>query len=357
MNLTAIIAPFALVAALTAQTTVVVPCDLDNTLYQDLSGSKSNGLGTSVFVGENGVGLARRAVLRFNITGSVPPGAKVVAATLKMNITLTQDLGVLPVDIHRVTASWGEGNSTPSGVGGGGGGGGGTSQTNDATWIHRFYSATLWATPGGDFAPTPSASFAMPILGSFTVPASPDLVADVQAWRDTPSTNFGWILKARTENTTYTARRLDSRQSATVANRPTLTVSYLLPGQTGVWGTGCPSGAGTFTFAFTGSMVGGQTVNLTHTNGVANAIGANFFALQLNAPGIDLFPSCPAYLPPAGGWIAGNVFVFDAIGSVASPWPVPTGFPGLFFMSQSLALDNTSPFGLILSNAGVAVIQ
>ena len=148
--------------------------------------------------------------------------------------------------------------------------------------VPKEYLATtnhFWATPGGDFQSTPSFSFAMPTAGTFVVPASPGLVADVQGWRNNPASNFGWILKAQAENTIYTARRLDSRQSLTAANRPTLTVTYLLPGQTATWGTGCPSGANTFSFAFTGSMVGGQTANLTHTYGVPNAIGANYFAL------------------------------------------------------------------------------
>lgn len=357
MNLTAIIAPFALVAALTAQTTVVVPCNADNTLYQDLSGSKSNGAGTSVFVGENAVGLARRAVLRFDVASTVPAGATIVSAQLQMNVTLTQDLLPLPVDAHRITASWGEGNSTPSGVGGAGGGGGGTPQANDATWIHRFYTGTLWSTPGGDFVPTPSFSFGMPIAGMFLVPTSPGLVADVTAWRNNPATNFGWLLKANSETTSYTARRLDSRQSPTIVNRPVLIVTYLLPGQTSAWGVGCPSGPVTFQFAFSGAMIGGQSVFLTNSNGPPNAIAANFFALELNPPGVELYPSCRAYLPPAGGWIAGNVLVLDVNGAGISSWPVPTGYPGLFFMSQSLALDSNAPFGLVLSNAGVAVIQ
>lgn len=350
-------APLLTIAALTAQTTVVVPCDLDNTLYQDLSGSISNGQGRSFYVGETGVGLARRTVLRFNIAGSLPAGAQVVAASLKMNITLTQDASPLPVDAHRVTASWGEGNSTASG-GGGGGGAGGPAQANDATWMHRFYSATSWATPGGDFQPTPSFSFAMPTAGTFVVPASPGLVADVQAWRDNPAVNFGWLLKAQVENTIYTARRLDSRQSLTTANRPTLTVTYLLPGQKDTWGIGCPSWSGNFTFNFTGSMVGGQYAYLFHTNGPIAGIGANWFALQLNHPGVPLYPACNVYLPASSAaWIPGNLFLFDGGGVASSPWLVPAAYPGLYFMSQSVALDATSPVGLILSNAGVAVIQ
>jgi len=356
VKLLSFVVPFVLSAAVAAQTTVVVPCTLDNTLYQDLSGSTSNGVGRSVFVGENGVGLARRALLRFDVAAAVPAGAKIVAASLQMHVVLTQDALPLPIDVHRVSASWGEGNSSASGPGGGGGAGT-TAQTNDATWLHRLYPASMWTTPGGDFAPTPSFSFAMPTGGTFTVPANPGLVADVQSFRDNPGTNFGWVLKANQENISYTARRLDSRQSTTVANRPTLSITYLLPGQTATFGTGCPSPVSPFTAGWSGPMVGGTTLNLNHTNGPANGIGANLFALELNQPGVLVAPSCSIFLPLSGNWIAGNVFVFDGAGAAASPWPVPTAYPGLFFMSQSLAPDVTAPFGLVFSNAVVAVIQ
>ncbi len=345
-----------LATGLAAQTTVSVACNLDSTLYQDLSGSISNGAGRNVFVGETATGLARRALLRFDVAGAVPAGAKIVAATLRLNVNRCIDSADLLVDAHRLSTTWGEGASSPSGAGGGGGAGG-PSQTGDATWIHRFYSTTLWTTPGGDFSVTPSFTFALPTTGALVVPASPGLVADVQAWLDTPATNFGWILKSQSETTSLTARRLDSRQSLTPVARPTLDVSYLLPGQVGTWGIGCPSGAGTFSFTFTGSMVGGQTAFLSHTNGPANALGINIFALELNQPGIDLVPGCTVYLPASGAWITGFGFVLDGAGATSLAWPLPTVYPGLYFMSQSVAFDAAAPLGFVLTNAGVGVIQ
>lgn len=341
-----------LLPGVTAQTTVNITANLDNTLYEDLTGSLSNGIGTSIFVGQTASADIRRALVRFNVAAVVPAGAAIVSASLRFNVAQSTAAVPLDVDIHACTRSWGEGTSAALG----GGGSGALATAGDATWLHRFWNTTPWSTPGGDFNPTPSATFSMPTFGLATVDATPGLVADVQSWLNTPANNLGWLLKAQTESPliTSTARRLNSRESAT--NKPTLTVSYLMPGQTGSWGTGCPSGPGTFTFAFLGPMIGGTTVQLAHSNGTPNDLGFNIFALELYQPGLPLMPSCNLYLPLSGNWILGNAFVFDASGSALSPWPVPTAYPGLFFMSQSLSLASNA-LGLNLSNAGVAQIQ
>jgi hypothetical protein len=51
------------------------------------------------------------------------------------------------------------------------------------------------------------------------------MVADVQAWLDAPSTNFGWIVSGD-ESASNTSKRFDSRQNATSANRPSLQITY-----------------------------------------------------------------------------------------------------------------------------------
>ncbi|MBL8750734.1 MAG: DNRLRE domain-containing protein [Planctomycetes bacterium] len=340
-----------LATTLTAQTTVNVVSNIDNTLYEDLAGATSNGAGTSVFCGLTGGASIRRALLRFDVAGSVPAGASIVAVSLSMNVGQSNDTVPMITDVHRVSRSWGEGTS----VAVGGGGAGGTATTGDATWLHRFFNTTTWTTAGGDYVASRSATFPMPVIGPFTVPASPGLVADVQDWLNNPSTNFGWVLKAQDETIAVTARRINSREAA--SGRPTLAVTYLLPGQSASWGTGCPTSFGNFSFTFTGSMVGGQTAFLSHTNGPANSLAINIFALELNQPGIDLLPGCTVYLPASGAWITGFGFVIDGAGVGTLPWPLPTAYPGLYFMSQTVAIDPAAPLGFVLSNAGVGVIQ
>src|SRR5437867_1594192 len=47
----------------------------DNTLYQTVDGSLSNGVGRYVFAGETAVGTLRRAVMEFDIACNIPAGA------------------------------------------------------------------------------------------------------------------------------------------------------------------------------------------------------------------------------------------------------------------------------------------
>lgn len=334
-----------------AQTTVAVPCNIDNTLYQDAAGAFSNALGESLFVGVTAQGKVRRTLLRFDVAGTVPAGAHVIAARLEMNVI--QSGAALPTDVaaHRVLVAWGEGTSYAIT---GGGGQGAPSTTGDATWIHASYPTIAWPA-GGAFAAATSFVMSMPNFGLCQSPASMQSTADVQAWLEQPAQNFGWLLKAEVETAQASrARRLDSRES--LGTKPVLHVTYVLPGQGGTWGTGCPTTNGAFAFTFGGAIVGGTTIQLQHASGPANSVGANFFALDFDPVGATLLPGCTVWLPANQSLIAGFLVLLDGAGNGTTPWTLPTNYPGLFFMSQSVALDG-SPLGFVLSNAGVATIQ
>ncbi|MBX3464000.1 MAG: DNRLRE domain-containing protein [Planctomycetes bacterium] len=335
-------------ADLAAQTTVTIPCAADNTLYEDVAGSVSNGKGSGIFVGVNGIGMKLRTVLRFDVAAALPANASIVSARLTVQSTQSQYTPSLAVTGHRLLQDWGEGNS----IAPAGGGFGGSSSPGDATWIHTFYPGSFWTNAGGDFAPA-SFTISMPRLGVAQSSATPDAVADVQFWLDNPAQNFGWLLKTN-EAVVGAARRLASRESAT-GTKPTLTVQYVVPGQTGVWGTGCPTVFGTHTFQYVGGMIGGNTIQLLHTNAPPNSVGINYFALELFQPGGLLQPSCNLYLPATQSWIPGLVFLTDGAGTGSSFWPVPAIYPDLYFVTQSAVLDN-SALGLALSNAGVGKI-
>jgi hypothetical protein len=204
-----------------------VPADLiiiapsrDNTIYEDPAGSLSNGAGPSLFSGQNSGSLARRALLHFDVAGAIPAGSTVTAATL----TLHMSQGNTPVTMHalrRALADWGQGASVASGSGGGGG----AAQSGDATWLHAFYPASAWASPGGDFSSVPSASAAVAGLGFYTW-ASPLLTADIQAMLNEPALNFGWFLLGD-ESAASTAKRFDSREHVDSLVRPSLTIEYI----------------------------------------------------------------------------------------------------------------------------------
>lgn len=344
-----VFAALASFATLPAQTTVTVQCAADNTLYQTLTGDASNGAGTGIFVGLNAFGSIRRAVLRFDVAAAVPAGAKVLSARLNLNTVQSTVALPLPITGHRLLQSWGEGTSVASG----GGGGGGVATTNDATWLHRFWNTSFWTTPGGDFAATPSFTAAMPPIGSFSSDLSRAAADDVQSWLNTPASNFGWLLKMVNETLSSTAHRIESREST--GQKPTLTVTYLLPGQNGTYGVGCPVGAGNFAAAWVGAPVGGSTVQITKSNAPAGSVGADFFALSLDPAGVTLMPSCTAWLPFAEILLGGTFFT-DGAGSGSSPFGIPVGFPGYMINCQAVVLTNNA-LGFVVSNSALTVLQ
>lgn len=191
----------------------------DNTLYETSDGSLSNGAGNHLFAGRTNDGSLRRALLAFDVAGSVPNGATVDSVRLELTVSQTAS-GAQSVGVHRVTADWGEGTSDASGNEGGGG----ASTPNDATWLHAFFDGTAWQTAGGDFVPGPSASTSVSGPGAYTWSSS-TLAADVQGWLDAPATNFGWIVVGN-ESANRTAKRFDSRENPSAGARPALTVFY-----------------------------------------------------------------------------------------------------------------------------------
>jgi spore coat protein A len=148
--------------------------------------------------------------------------------TLTLYMGRSQRAGAEDFSLHRLLADWGEGTSVAPGQEGGGG----ASATGDATWIHTFYSSSLWSTAGGDYAAGDSATISIDRKGFYTWGSTPGLVADVQAWIDDPSSEFGWILIGN-EAVTETAKRFESRENGTLENRPELVVNFTPAAPTG----------------------------------------------------------------------------------------------------------------------------
>jgi hypothetical protein len=224
MRLPLVYAAFSLVflatsSAALSDTLVALPSK-DTTIFGENS-DYSNGSGVHLFVGMTAGAAQRRALMRFDLA-SIPPGSTVSAVSLR--VVVNRAVGAAnPTSLHRLMADWGEGASN---AGFGRDGGGTQAEPGDATWTSRFYPGDPWTTPGGNFVATASASVSMNSLGAYTWSSTSALVADVQGWVDTPSTNFGWVVIGD-ESTPRTAKRLYSTQGGTaVADRPTLTVTY-----------------------------------------------------------------------------------------------------------------------------------
>ena len=218
--------------------------DRDNTLYENASGTLSNGAGIWMFAGRTNQGSdeIRRALVHFDVAASVDPGATIVNAILQLNLSQPLNNGMRSIEIHTVTADWGEGTSQ----GGMGEGGGGAATTDDATWVNTFFDTTDWTTPGGDFDAAVLAATVVDsgIAGAY-IWRSPAMAAGAQAWLDSPSTNFGWVLTGD-ETESRTALRFSTRENS--ASAPVLCLEV------------CPSAACVFTDGFeSGNTTGWST--------------------------------------------------------------------------------------------------
>jgi hypothetical protein len=203
-----------------------IPAFKDNTMFEE-DGTLSNGAGAYFFAGKTagtgGPAVNRRALLAFAISDSLPAGAVIDSVQLTLHCSRTPSATGRATSLHRVTADWGEGASDS----GSPGGTGGAAAVGDATWTHRFYATITWATAGGDFAALASASTPVGAIAFYSW-KSAQMKSDVQAWLDTPANNFGWVIIGD-ESVSRSARRFDSRESASAANRPRLKVFYTVP--------------------------------------------------------------------------------------------------------------------------------
>lgn len=156
-----------------------------------------------------------RGLMKFDIAGSIPAGAKIVSVALTNEVVGQPDepWNSANCGLHRLLRDWGEGDnvaSKPSQAAAAG--------TNEACWTHRFaFTTNTWGQPGGqpgvDYVEAPSVTEFIYDAGLFYVfGPTTQMVADVQRWLDASSENFGWMLIEQSETTDWTARRYGSRE-------------------------------------------------------------------------------------------------------------------------------------------------
>lgn len=183
------------------QITINITPTKDNSIYSE-SVTNSNGEG-KLFSGRTNNGDIRRALLNFDIVANIPSGATITNVTLNLEQDnsgpgATND----NYDLHPLTIDWGEGTSSGSGTGA-------PAVAPDATWNDAMFGTSTWTTAGGDFLPSVAQSTIDATNGIKTW-SSANMITNVQAWLDNPSTNFGWILIGN-EVTDGTARRFGSK--------------------------------------------------------------------------------------------------------------------------------------------------
>ena len=202
--------------------TVTLEPARDNTLYEDVDGALSNGIGEFCFVGRTATGVLRRAVVAFDVASELPPEAIITGVELTLEMSMSFNDDGQTIDLHRLLADWGEGTSNATVMGGGQGA---ESTPGDATWIHTFFDTGFWASAGGDFEAAASGTQTVGPLGTYTWSSTPQMVADVQAWLDVPANNFGWLLLGN-ETANATSKRFNTRENTNLATVPQLSVTF-----------------------------------------------------------------------------------------------------------------------------------
>ena len=336
----------------TAQTAVLIPSK-DNSMYSE-AGFLSNGAGSGLFSGVTLQGNFRRALMAFDVAGTVPAGATIQSVQLQMEVTMA-NFASTTIGLHRVTQDWGEAGS----IAPGGQGAGAVGLTGDASWTHRFLPATLWSTPGGDFAPTASGSLAgVAFNGTYVWTSTAGMVADVQSWLDTPATNFGWCLVSD-ELSPGSGKRFGSREA--VGFEPTLTITYTGGGPvasvTGS-GAGCNGSTGVTVLATTGlPQLGNLAFSLNVSGGALGDVAFYYAAFGIApAPLFVTGPNCFFYLDLLSALTLINLGITPLSIPVGPsnvavlPFPVPNdpGLSGFVIDVQALLLGGS---GFSTSNA------
>jgi hypothetical protein len=188
----------------------------DNSLFaeEDLS----SGAGPSLFAGNTGAGMARRALIFYDVAGLLPAGAKIDSVTVTLQVTNAPNDLPRRFTLHRLLCDWGEAPSVSTG------GSGAAAEIGDATWFDAFFPGQRWSSPGGDFEPVASSTQTVNGLGSYTWRGA-GLSNDVRAWMAQPGSNYGWLLQGE-EVGLNTARRFSSREAGEAIVRPTISIHY-----------------------------------------------------------------------------------------------------------------------------------
>jgi hypothetical protein len=207
----------------------------DTSLIEFLPGNNLGG-GPELIAG-TGENLARhRPLIRFDVAGNLPAGARVTSAQFIVDVTKVPQNGFAFADygLHRMLKPWGEGNQVSPTNCTSCAGWGAPATHNEASWLDAFaYAPGDWTAPGAqptnDFvaAPATAATIYKEADNPYVFGSTPALVSDVQLWLDRPGTNFGWMLLCQAEEVAFSARRFGAREHP--VSPPRLQISFLAP--------------------------------------------------------------------------------------------------------------------------------
>jgi hypothetical protein len=159
---------------------------------------------------QSDAGMAQRALVKFDVS-SIKPCWNVTSATLRMKLATAANPNTVVHAVHRLGADWTEDGATWNCA----------EDTDPGNMTQDCTGASAWTAAGGDFDPTPSAT-ATPAAGSSGT-TTWDVTDDVEAFRQAPASNHGWMIKGADEGTDF---ELVYRSIETAA--PVLRIVYTL---------------------------------------------------------------------------------------------------------------------------------
>lgn len=169
----------------------------------------------ALVVGAGAANRKDRDALRFDLS-AIPAGSVVTSVSLALTMYTTVGASDLTAYLNAILQP---------------------AVYSELTW-NRYDAAHTWQTAGcngaSDRVATASASVVIPVSPSSTVvtfASTTQLVADVQGWLDSPSTNNGWLLSSPASEGSASgwARTFRSADYGTAGERPALSVTYNPP--------------------------------------------------------------------------------------------------------------------------------
>jgi hypothetical protein len=223
---------------------IELPAVQDATLFGG-SDATNNASGSvpGMFVGTDGQGNAKRGLIEFDIADNIPAGSTITAVSLTMTVGQVAGSGggggsgsggSYTISLFNESQAWSPSTNVAGSGSFGGTGHGAAAHTGDVTWNDAAYPSTAWNVAAGGNWTTSLTDLADASVGatsgaSYTW-SSQGLVASVQSWLDTPSTNFGWLIKNADETDATDFRAFWGPQGAANAGNaalaPELTVTY-----------------------------------------------------------------------------------------------------------------------------------
>jgi hypothetical protein len=176
-------------------TAVIQPAPVADAYLNRADPDSNYGTGTTVWCGWQGMPVAMRAILRFDLT-RIPTTATVSKATLRLHVNDTWGQDTDRFSVHRVTNAWTE---------------------TGATWtgMSANYNPTVIA----------ARSLGPSAAGTYV---RWDITKLVRSWVETPGRNFGCVVRGTegVDGNRSVLLYFSSRETALAAQRPRLIVDY-----------------------------------------------------------------------------------------------------------------------------------